>query len=104
MTRPAGSVTTYSRSYSASPSGGTLTCASASMIAGMVFEWLTTSTTLPSDFDAIASSFRWAPGLEWQAPTGGTSSPIDWLLPPAIVLAIFAAGVAITKRTQRTSA
>jgi hypothetical protein len=49
--------------------------------------------------DQMASSFRWDRGLEWKAPVASSpGSVMDWLLPPAIVVAIFAAGVAITKR------
>lgn len=57
------------------------------------------ATRAEKDFDVIASSFKWDPAVEWKSPA--VAQPVrvvDWVLPPAIVIAIFAAGVALTKR------
>jgi hypothetical protein len=52
---------------------------------------------LQKDVDAFG--FRWDPAVEWKSPAAKQPSRlVDWALPPAIVLAIFAAGVALTKR------
>ncbi len=53
--------------------------------------------------DALMSSFRWDPGYALEPPRRG-GSLWDYVLPPAIVLAIFALGVAYTRREQRGAA